>query len=74
MGLLYVGGIPYHDEDQELIERAARRHRLARSHAILNDGEMFDGFFDDGRRTVGYGSLSDEVRACARARREQTKQ
>ena len=74
MGLLYVSGIPFHDEDQELIERASRRVRLARHIPMVNDGETFDSIFDDGGRTIGYGSLSDEVRAAARKRADQSEQ
>ena len=68
MGLLYVNGERYHDDETEIIEqlrRAERRHRhikLDRDDAEENFSDMFD----DGKG----GSLAAQVRTAARARRD----
>lgn len=61
MGLLYVAGVPFHDEDQELIELSRER----RSNRIeANEDAVGNGFT---QREV-LRSLSEEVRQAARAR------
>ena len=68
MGLLYVDGVRFHDDDAELIEglrRGEKRSRQMKAQ-LADDGEIYADVFDPmtGR------SLASQVRAAAKARRE----
>ena len=70
MGLLYVNGERFHDDDAELIERARRpKSALGPSAKVCTRGDVEHEFFT--QREV-LQSLSAEVRAAARARRDDT--
>ena len=68
MGLLYVNGERYHDDETEMIEQLARRSRKRHYVSEVEDeiAERRVDMFDDGKG----GSLAAQVRAAARARRD----
>ena len=68
MGLLYVNGERYHDDETEMIEQLSRRSRKRHYVSEVEDetAERRVDMFDDGKG----GSLAAQVRAAARARRD----
>ena len=65
MGLLYINGQPLHDEDQDLIERARERIRERGMVRIEQREDRAENAFS---QREFLRSLSEDVRACARAR------